>query len=453
MAGDAGQYSRFARSHRKWLVVAASFCILLVVKGTVATYGVFISPIEADFGWSRTTISLTFSIYLVATAIGSPVAGNLIDRYGPHRTLPVFIAVVALALIALSAISTVLHLYLLYGLVGLSITGLANSHFSSIITKWFDSRTMLASGVVISGFSLGRLVFNPLAAETILRFDWRVTYLLFGLLSLVTVPLAYFLVKRPSDSTASDRGPDSEMTDIDSKTTKTDSESSDAGNGTNTDSNADSEIDTDSDASTRDSQSLSAALRSPSLWLLVVTFAICGFTTVGLMTTHFVPYLLSIGFSESVAAQGAGVLGGMTVFGLLGMGAVGDRYDSRKRLLLASIYVLRAVTLFFLVLVTTVAGMFAFASIYGFLTLCTVPLHASITADIFGREHLTTLVGVQYTGHQLGGASAALAAGWIFDTLGSYRVAHLLGVGLLLLTPLFVLGERAVGSIRASGSV
>lgn len=450
MPGNASP-SRLSGRRKKWLVVVASFCILFVVKGTVATYGVFISPIEADFGWSRTTISLTFSIYLVATAIGSPVAGNLIDRYGPHRTLPVYIAVVALSLVALSVISTLTHLYLLYGMVGLSITGLANSHFSSIITKWFDSRTMLASGIVISGFSLGRLVFNPLAAELILRFDWRVAYLVFGLLSMVTIPVAYFLVKQPDEST----GDDAESI-TNSKSTGDDAESITNGESADDDEESTAEErrtdggDADTTTPSDDSQPLSAALRSPSLWLLVATFAICGFTTVGLMTTHFVPYLLTIGFSESVAAQGAGVLGGMTVFGLIGMGVVGDRYDSRKRGLLASIYVLRAVTLFFLVLVTTVAGMFVFATVYGFLTLCTVPLHASITADVFGRRHLTTLVGVQFTGHQLGGASAALAAGWIFDTMGSYRFAHLLGVGLLLLTPLFVLGERALGSIRAT---
>jgi predicted MFS family arabinose efflux permease len=164
------------------------------------------------------------------------------------------------------------------------------------------------------------------------------------------------------------------------------------------------------------------------------------------MTTHFVPYLVSIGFAESTAAQGAGVLGGMTVFGLLAMGTVGDRYDSKKRSLLASVYFFRGVTLLFLLAIATVVHIYAFAAVYGFLTLCTIPLHAGITAERFGPENLTTLVGLQYAGHQIGGATAALAAGWIFETLGSYRWAYLLGVGLLMVAPVLVLVDRSFHS-------
>jgi MFS family permease len=428
----------FSGGRAKWLVVLAGFCILFVVKGTVATYGVFIDPIESDFGWSRTTVSLTFAIYLLATAVASPVAGRVIDSYGPRRTFPVVIAAVALTLVALSAISAVSHLYALYGLLGFAITGIANSHFSSVVTKWFDSGTLLASGIVISGFSLGQLVFNPVSAEIILQYDWRRAYLVYGLLCLVMVPVAYFLVKRPGEAETDVQTATPERADGGDPAADAD-ESAD---GADTDAGAGAATETNSNAV----ETISEALRAPALWLLVVTFFICGFTTIGLMTTHLVPYLLSVGFAESVAAQGAGIRGGMTVFGLISMGVVGDRLRPglQKRTLLAGIYLLRAVTLATLLFVSSVLGLFVFASVYGFLTLCTVPLHADITADAFGREHLTTLVGIQYAGHQVGGASAALAAGWIFDAMGSYRPAHLIGVGLLLVAPLLVLGDRVI---------
>lgn len=410
---DAGRSLWPEPERAKWIVVAATFVVLFTVNGTVATYGVFITPIEADFGWSRTTVSLTFTIYLLATAVAAPITGNLIDTYGPRRTIPVFVTLVALPLLALSAISSVAHLYLLYAVIGGAVTGLALSHFSSIITKWFSTRTLLASGIALSGFSIGRLVFNPVAAELILAYDWRTAYLGFGLLAFVAVPVAYFLIRNPESASAENDGSRADVSEA------------------------------------LPSMAVPEALTSVSLWLLVITFFICGFTTVGLMTTHFVPYLVSIGFAESVAAQGAGVMGGMTVFGLIGAGAIGDRFSERKRPLLASIYLLRGVTLLALLAVASVLGMFAFAAVYGFFTLCTVPLHAGITAERFGSANLTTLIGIQFAGHQLGGATAALAAGWIFDAMGSYRLAHLVGVGLLLLATAFVLVDRTEHPARA----
>lgn len=416
MATQSARDGLLPSGRTKWVVVAASFFVLFVVKGNVATYGNFITPIEGDFGWSRTTISLTFTIYLLATAVASPITGNLIDRYGAHRTIPAFILVVAVSMVALSALSSVVQLYALYAVIGLTITGLALSHFSSIITKWFDTRTLFATGVALSGASLGRLVFNPAAAELIITFGWRTAYLAFGLLSLLTVPVAYFLVKSPSARETAERAAEAAAEAGESVAERAESAGATVGE----------------------------AVRSPSLWLLVGTFYICGFTTVGLMTTHFVPYLISIGFTESVAAQGAGVLGGTTVFGLLAMGVVGDRYAARKRWLLSGVYFFRGVTLLFLLAVATVLDMFVFATVYGFLTLCTIPLHAGITADRFGSTNLTTLLGIQYAGHQVGGATAALAGGWIFDTFGSYRWAHLLGFGLLMVAPVLVLGDRFV---------
>ena len=73
MSTDARRLLWGNQDRAKWVVVAATFLVLFVVNGTVATYGVFITPIEAEFGWSRTTVSLTFTIYLLATATsGSP---------------------------------------------------------------------------------------------------------------------------------------------------------------------------------------------------------------------------------------------------------------------------------------------------------------------------------------------------------------------------------------------
>lgn len=403
---------------KRWFVVAASFLTLLLVRGTVASYGNFIAPIEADLGWSRTGISLTFALFLVSNAVAAPVTGRLIDRHGASRTVAAFVAVVAVALVALSVITSLFQYYALYAVIGFCVTAASLTHVSSIVTKWFERRALLASAVAMSGVSVGKLVFNPVAAELILSYDWRFAYRAFGLLTLATVPLALFLMKSPPGSFAASgsEGASSPPAESAEPTVARASEGTAA-------------------------TTLSGALRTRSLWILVGSFAICGFTTVGLITTHLVPYLVDVGFSSAAAAEGAGVLGGMTVFGLLAAGALGDRYSAHKRPLLSSIYFLRGLTFLFLLTVTSVPQLLAFAAVFGLFYLGTVPLHTGLTADLFGKQHLTTLVGVQFAGHQLGGATAAFVAGWIFDVQGSYRWAHLLGLGLLVVAAGLVLAE------------
>lgn len=401
----------FLDGRKRWLVVAASFLTLLLVRGTVATYGNFIAPIEADFGWSRTGISLTFALFLVMNAVAAPVTGRLIDQYGASRTVAAFVGVVALALVGLSAITSLVQYYALYAVIGFCVTAASLTHFSSIVTKWFDRRALLASAIAISGVSIGKLVFNPIAAELILSYDWRFAYRSFGLLALMTVPLVFFLVKSPTGVTTS---------------TSRDEPSA--------------------AAETADpvATTVTGAFRTRSLWILIGSFAICGFTTVGLITTHLIPYLIDVGFSASTAATGAGVLGGMTVFGLLLAGAIGDRYSTHKRPILASVYFLRGLTFLYLLVVTTVPQLLVFAAVFGLFYLGTIPLHTGLTADLFGKHNLTTLVGFQFAGHQIGGATAAFLAGWIFDVSGSYVFAHLLGVGLLVVAAGLVLAERHV---------
>ena len=411
---------RVVGDRTKWLVVLASFATLLLVRGSIATYGNFIAPLEADFGWSRTTISLTFSVFLLATAVASPLTGRLIDLYGARSTLTALVGVVAVCLLGLSLLTNLWQLYVLYALIGFCVTALSLTHLSSIVTKWFDRRALLASGIAMSGFSIGQLVFNPVAAELIVTYDWRVAYRLFGLLAIAVLPVVYFLVRSPPSPVATV--------------------------GASPDPTAASGTATAADVSVSD------ALRTRSLWLLIVSFFICGFTTVGLITTHLVPYLIDVGFSSKTAADGAGLLGGMTVFGLLALGALGDRFAAHKGPLLAAVYLLRGLVFLYLIAVATVVDIFVFAALYGFFYYGTVPLHTGITADRFGKRNLTTLVGIQYAGHQVGGATAAFLAGWVFDVQGSYLLAHLLGAGLLLAAAVFIVAETRVAPRPSAGA-
>ena len=76
------------RIYPGWLVVAAAFCGVMVSFGSllVFTFGIFLKPLSAEFGWSRESISTAFGIAAMTVAVCSPVLGRLLDRYGARRS-------------------------------------------------------------------------------------------------------------------------------------------------------------------------------------------------------------------------------------------------------------------------------------------------------------------------------------------------------------------------------
>src|SRR5262249_1852359 len=104
---------------------------------------------------------------------------------------------------------------------------------------------------------------------------------------------------------------------------------------------------------------LDQAVRTLDLWLLAASFFTCGFTSTGLIGTHFIPHAVEHGFSEQIAANILALIGAMNIVGTLGSGYLTDRFN--PRILLSLYYGLRAVSLLLLPLVSDLVGLGVFA--------------------------------------------------------------------------------------------
>src|SRR2546428_2186563 len=171
------------RLYYGWVIVAVGFCTMLLVQGSFASSGVLFVALTKEYGWSRATISLPFSIALVGYAALTWLSGRLFDRYGPRRLFPCGALCLGLGLITTAQARAPWHLYLTWGVLvaqGLNLIGFV-PHLTQM-ALWFRQRRGLASGLVLSGASIGTLVLVPGTQYLVNRYGWRPAYTVFGLI-------------------------------------------------------------------------------------------------------------------------------------------------------------------------------------------------------------------------------------------------------------------------------
>lgn len=403
--------------HYGWVVVAITFLTVVTAAGVRTAPAVLIRPLEQEFGWTRGQISLALSLSMLAYGFAGPLSGRLTDRFGLRGMTLSFLTLAGIGTVLSVFLTRLWELHIFWGLiVGLGTGGVAVVMSATVANTWFESRRGLVTGILGGASSAGQLVFLPLLVWVNSQWGWRSSIgLLAGLLVGLVLPSVLLLMRsRPRDVGLQPYGeaPGAPAASADTRVTP-----------------------------------LSRALRTGDFWLLALTFAICGFTTMGLIGTHFVPHAVEHGFSEAQAAGILSIIGGMNVVGTVTSGWLCDRFPPRK--LLAGYYFFRALSLLMLPLVTTLPLMSAFAVVYGFDYIATVPPTVMLTADRFGRRSVGTIFGWISFSHMVGGAAGAAAAGLIHDAAGTYTLVIYAGGMLALLAAAMAFNVRPRASSPA----
>src|SRR5438477_6115527 len=161
--------------HYGWVMVGVTFLTALISAGTVGAPGVFIVPLQKEFGWSTAEISSALSIRFILFGLMAPFAAALLNRYGLRNVTLTALLVVASGLIASLFMTKVWHLMLLWGVViglGTGMTALVLG--ATIAARWFVARRGLVVGILTASVATGQLVFLPLLASITERLGWRV---------------------------------------------------------------------------------------------------------------------------------------------------------------------------------------------------------------------------------------------------------------------------------------
>ncbi|WP_115790266.1 MFS transporter [Arthrobacter silvisoli] len=398
----ASRKSPRRRLHPAWFVAAVAFLALVGAAGFRAAPGVLMVPLQAEFGWSTTVLSLAVSLNLVLFGLTAPFAAALMERFGIRA-----VTSIALCLIGLGSALTVFvnqswQILLTWGLlIGLGTGSMALVFAATIANTWFARRRGLVIGILTAGSAAGQLVFLPFIAALAQNPGWRGASLLIAAGALAVVPLVLrWLRNSPADVGVLPYGAETAEPAV---TTAA------AGDSTN--------------AAVRALQVLRRASKVRTFWGLAAGFAICGATTNGLIGTHFIPSAHDHGMPETTAAGLLAVVGIFDIVGTIASGWLTDRFN--PKVLLAVYYQFRGIGLLVLPLLlgsTVEPSMIVFVVVYGLDWVATVPPTAAICRRVFGADG-SVVFGWVFAAHQLGAAAAAVAAGFVRDATGHYTYA------------------------------
>ena len=408
---------RFSKVFYGWWVVAAT-CAVNAIGGGVYFYGfsVFFLPIKAALNLSSASTSLIFSLSRAEGAVEGPIAGYLIDKFGPRIMLTIGAIIVAIGYILLSQVNSFLWFLTIYlGIISLAFNATFSGSTMAVVNNWFIRRKGLAMAVSIAAYSLGGAIIAPLLAFGIHHLGWRTTMALSGImLAAVVVPFAQLLRSSPE---ALGLNPDGDSPRIKSELDNVEVEP------------LPSSVDF----------TVSEALRTKSYWLLAIgTMLRTG--TLGTLIVHFVPIMVWKGNSEQSAAVMLGIMAFLSIPMRIGIGWLGDRWSRSK--MLAAGMALGAFSLMILQTANSLIQVWLFISVFSVVEGLSA-LNWALVGDYFGRKRFATLRGILSLVYSWGMIVMPIVAGAIFDRTSSYNNVIWIFIGMYICgTVLFLVIQR-----------
>ncbi len=409
-----------------WIVAATTFLTMLATAAAMGSAGIMIAPLREEFGWTTEQISTAISIRLILYGLFGPFAAAFMNQFGVKRVVVFALGLICFGVFASFFMTKWWHLLLLWGVVvgiGTGMTALVLG--ATVATRWFNRRRGLVLGLMTASTATGQMVFQPLLASLTEASGWRVAMTAIVVLMLVIMLLVLLLMRdHPADVQLPIFGEEN-LTEPPPR-----------------------------------SVGFRAMLMAPLLnlrevfktatfWVLFLSFYVCGFSTNGLIHTHWVPMNLDFGVAAVSAASMLAIIGMFDFIGTILSGWLSDRFDNRW--LLFWFYGLRGLSLIFLSFSDFgMLALFLFAVFYGLDWVATVPPTVKLTTTRYGAATANMTFGWIFAGHQLGAASAAYIAGVMRTDLQTYMPALQLAGALCMMAALVVLMMRQQRSVLAT---
>ena len=372
--------------------------ILLISFAIRSTFGLFQIPIAEQFMWARSEFSLAIAIQNLAWGIGTPIFSAFAEKFGDRKAIAIGLLLYAIGILISSTASSPEAHQFLNVLIGFGIAGSGFGPILAVVGRAASpDKRSLALGVTTAAGSAGQVVGPPLAAYLLNIMPWSSVFVVFAIISLLTLVLVPLIKSNPKISK--------------------------------------------NDVQENLSDALMEAVKDPTYIMLFLGFFSCGFQ-LAFITAHFPAFIAEasspiiqgslISFvCNSVASLGAlsiALIGLFNIVGSIVAGAMGKNFT--KKYLLSIIYTGRTIAaILFIMLPITPTTVVIFSIVMGALWLATVPLTSGIIAHIYGLKYMGTLYGIIFLSHQIGSFVGVWLGGIFYDIYGSYDIVWWVGIG------------------------
>lgn len=365
-----------------FVILLAGTTIVFLSLGARMTFGLWMPDASLDlFGPNQIKIlSLSIALQSLFWGIGTPIAGNIADKYGTGRVIAAAGILYTIGLILMTVSTTPWMAHLSIGVfTGFAMSGAMFPIILSAVSRAVTAeKRNLYLGIASAGGSSGQVLMIPMGQYVIDTQGWVIMLYVMAAMTALIVPLAYVMMTRRAE----------------------------AGSGPVV-------IELSTGAAIRE------AFSHRGYVLLTSGYFVCGLQTM-FIGTHFPNMLSSLKVDTTVAALSLSLIGAFNILGTFTWGAMGGKF--RQKYLLCWLYSLRSLVMIgFILLPITSSSVIVFSCLMGLLWLGTVPLTGSIVAQVFGLRHMGMLFGFAFVAHQLGSFIGIYAAGYFFDMFGNYN--------------------------------
>lgn len=397
-----------------WNIVAAATLLTLLTVGMRMGVGPFFLPMAQDLGFSRSLLSSIVAIGMLCYGLGMPLAGVLVARHGTRFVLLLGTAIVAASIAWTVKARDPFSFFLAFGvLMSLGLAFTSPVALTPVLTRWFTRRRGMALFFLSTGSMAGIAIMTPALTYAVESTSWQTALLGFAaVFTVLTVPMALFVIR--------DHAP------LHADLTPEQVAARPAGTG----------------AALPESLKFREATRTAPFWTITLGLFACGFS-MNLLGTHGIPMLMDHGFDATTSSLGIGLIGLVAIFSTLVLGRVSDALPRRK--ILATIYLVRGLGFFALMIVGTHWELYVAAAIGGVVWSGSIAMSSAILADIYGVRLVGVLYGCAYLGHQVGAMISSWLGGWGYETFGTHWVAFGSAGALLLAAALIALRLPAQG--------
>lgn len=376
-----------------WIVAAAGFWVWFIGFGIYGTFSVFFIPVSSEFGWTRAETSLAASLGGFMMGALALIMGWLTDKLGPRFVVTFFGSFLGLSFLLLAHISTLWQFNFMHVIISPIGMSTASVPIMATVSRWFQKRRGLMSGLVQSGTGLGGFVLSPLAAWIISDWGWRTGYTVMGIIALVGIILSGIFLRRdpkdmgllpdgakPGDAAAAAKKPGAKPA--------------------------------------APVLTLKQMFVTNQFWIIAGLYFAFGFCR-STFTTHVAPHVQDLGFSLTDAATVVSIISIVSIAGRIGMGRASDTMGIRKAMMIS--YAVTVVDMIWGLYTRSLWGMYIYAAIFGFGWGAQAVLRYPATASAFGLKSAGLIMGIMgLFENVLGSAIGVWVAGYVFDQVGNY---------------------------------